>query len=600
MFAVAVVCVLAAATATHKSSKPAAHSAGLPPIKASATVRRWMRGMTLRDEVAQLVFIAFDGGSPNTRSRAYRNFVRLIAGTKVGGLILTNVSNGRVVQKAEPYALGAFLNRIERLAKVPLMVGGDFERGASMRVNGTTVFPHAMAFGAAGDPELARFEGQVTAREARALGVQWVYYPVADVNDNPDNPIINIRSFGEDPQQVAAQVTAFIEGAHSYKRNYVLTTAKHFPGHGDTAVDSHLNMPTINADRQHLESVELLPFRAAIAAGVDSIMTAHIAVPALAPPNLPATLSPAILTDLLRHEMGFKGLVITDALEMGGIAQGFNSADAAVRAIEAGADALLMPADPEAAIRGVVAAVESGRITRQRIRESVVNLLAAKERVGLGRRHLVDLESMGDVLDSPEAIEKAQEVADRAVTLVRNSGSAVPLADPEHACYVVMAESRFSSEGQVFTQEVRKRARQAVVSALDPSLSRTDLDAALAKLAPCQSYAVAAFATVSAYRGSVGLAGDLPHVVETLVASGKPVVLVALGNPYLLRNFPDVTAYLATFSNVPPSEHAAVKALWGEIDVRGRLPVSIPGLAKLGDGLEVKATRPAPPADTSH
>jgi beta-N-acetylhexosaminidase len=598
LLAAVLVCAIAASTAQHKPSKAAARAAA-PSIKASATVRRWMRGMSLRDEVAQLVFIAFHGESPNSRSRAYRNFVRLIAETKVGGLILTNVSNGHAIQKAEPYALAAFLNRMQRLPKVPLMVGGDFERGASMRVEGTTVFPHAMAFGAAGDPELSRFEGQVTAREARALGVHWIYYPVADVNNNPDNPIINIRSFGEDPQQVAAQVTAFIEGAHSDKRNPVLTTAKHFPGHGDTAVDSHLNMPVITADRQRLDSVELVPFRAAIAAGVDSIMTAHIAVPALAPPDVPATLSPAILTDLLRNQMGFKGLVVTDALEMGGIAKGFSSGEAAVRALEAGADALLMPSDPEAAIRAVVAAVENGRLSRQRIRESVVKLLSAKERLGLAKTRFVNLEALGDVLDAPEANARAQEVADRAVTLVRNNGNLLPLADPGTACYVVMPETRYSTEGQVFTQEIRERGR-ASLTTLDPSMSRPDLDAAMGRLSSCQSYAVAAFSTVSAYRGSLGLGGDLPYVVQTLAASGKPVALVALGNPYLLRNFPNVTAYLATFSNVPPSERAAVKALWGEIDIRGHLPVSIPGEAKLGEGIQVKATRTAPATDGAH
>jgi len=559
-----------------------------------------MRNMTLRDEVAQLVYIPFTGESPNSRSRAYRNFVRLIAETRVGGLILTNASNGHVVQKAEPYAVAAFLNRIQKLARVPLMVGGDFERGASMRVNGTTVFPHAMAFGAAGDPELTRYEGMVTAREARALGVHWVYYPVADVNNNPDNPIINIRSFGESPQLVAENVKAFIEGAHSDKRTSVLTTAKHFPGHGDTAVDSHLNMPVIDADRQRLDTVELVPFRAAIDAGVDSIMTAHIAVPALAPPDVPATLSPAILTDLLRNQMGFKGLVVTDALEMGGIANGFGSGEASVRALEAGADALLMPPNPDAAIRAVVAAVENGRLSRGRIRASVVKLLSAKEKLGLDRRRFVDLEALSDIIDSPEANERAQEVSDRAVTLVRNNSNLIPLSDPARTCYVILAESRNSMEGLVFAKEVHKRAAQAVVTTLDPSMSVPDLDASLTPLASCPSYAVAAFATVSAYRGSVGLGGDLPHAAEVLASAGKPLAFVALGNPYLLRTFTAVTAYLATFSTVPPSERAAVKALWGEIDIRGHLPVSIPNQAPLGFGIELKATRTAPPTDSSH
>jgi len=573
-------------------TKPAAAS----PAKPSSVVRRWMKTMTLRDEVAQLVFIPFYGQSPNSRSREYMKILRLIRTTKVGGLILINTFNGRLVAKAEPYALAAFLNRMQRLAGVPLLVGGDFERGASMRVEGTTVFPHAMAFGAAGDPELSRFEGEVTAREARALGVQWIYYPVADVNNNPDNPIINIRSYGENPKDVAAHVTAFVEGAHSDKRNPVLATAKHFPGHGDTATDSHLNMPTIAADRQRLDRLELVPFRAAIAAGVDAIMTAHVAVPALAPPTVPATLSPAILAGLLRQELGFNGLVVTDALDMGGVAKGFSTGDACVRALEAGADALLMPADPDEAIRAVVAAVSSGRLSRQRIQESVVRLLSAKERLGLDRKRFVDLEAIGDVVDSPESNERAHQIAERALTLVRNQDNLVPLAAPGRACYAVLSETRYSAEGLVFAQELRKRG-QAGVAALDPSLSRQDMDDAIRRLpASCTVFVVAAFASVGANRGTAGLAGELPGAIETIISLGKPVVLVAFGNPYLLRDFPQVAAYLATFTTVPPAEVAAVKALWGEIGIHGHLPVSIPSLARLGEGIGAEAVHGGAPS----
>lgn len=565
------------------------------PIRASATVRRWMKGMTLRDEVAQLVFIEFHGGSPNTRSRDYQKFVRLIHETKVGGLILVNATGGRGVQKAEPYALAAFLNRMQRIARLPLLVGADFERGASMRVSGTTAFPPAMAFGATGDPSLTRFEGEVTAREARALGVHWVYYPVADVNSNPENPIINIRSFGENPRDVAAHVRAFIEGAHSDKRNPVLTTAKHFPGHGDTAVDSHLSLPAIIAGRERLDSLELVPFRAAIDAGVDAIMTGHIAVPALAPPDLPATLSPEILTGLLRDQLGFKGLVVTDALAMGAIVNGFGAGDAAVRALEAGADTLLMPADADAAIHAVVAAVQSGRLKRQRVQNSVVKLLSAKERLGLDRKRFVDLESIGDVIDDPAVDERAQEIADRAVTLVRNGGNLLPLAAPERACFVVMTGGRYSAEGQVFAQEVRKRAPRAVLATLDPSLTGEAVDETLRTLPACSQYAAAAFASVNSGSGTVGLASELSRALKSLIASRKPVVLVALGNPYLLRSYPQVTAYLATFSNVAPSEIAAVKALWGEIPIRGHLPVTIPGAARYGEGIQLAAARPAAP-----
>ena len=547
--------------------------------------------MTLREEVAQLVFIPFNGFAPNSYSSEYRKFVRLIQDTRVGGLILVNLANGRVTQKAEPYALATFVNRLQTMARVPLMVSADFERGASMRVNDTTPFPHAMAFGAVGDPELARYEGEVTAREARALGIQWVFYPVADVNNNPDNPVINTRSFGEDPAKVAALVKAFIEGAHADKNNYVLTTAKHFPGHGDTAVDTHLNLATLEANRERLEQLELVPFRAAIQAGVDSVMTAHVAVPALAPPGLPATLAPEILTGLLRDELGFKGLIVTDALEMGGIVKTYGPGEAAVRAVEAGADVLLMPSDPDAAIRGVVAAVESGRLKRLRVQQSVVRILEAKERAGLDRKSSVNLEGISDAVNSPEANDKAQEVADRAVTLVRNAPGLVPVAAPERACFLVLSEGRYSADGQVFAEELHKRLPHPALATLDPSMSREAVSEALARLPECDRYVVAAYSSFVAYRGTLSLGGELPNTLDEVLASGKAVTLIAFGNPYLLRDFPGVAAYLATYSTAPPAETAAVRALFGEIPIQGRLPVTIPGLAQPGDGLQILSRR---------
>jgi beta-N-acetylhexosaminidase len=564
-----------------------------PPTKTlrkSAFVRRWMKTLTLREKVAQLIFIPFHGAAPNTRSREYRQFMKLVRETRVGGMVLVNWNNGRLTQKAQPYGLAAFLNRMQKQSRVPLLVAGDFERGASMRVDGTTVFPQAMAFGAAGDPALARFEGQVTAREARAVGVQWLFFPVADVNNNPDNPIINIRSYGEDPKQVSTLAAAFIEGTRADPRYRVLTTAKHFPGHGDTAVDTHTNMAVIDAPRERLEAVELPPFRAAIQAGVDAIMSAHISVPALAPAGVPATLSPAILTGLLRGEMGFKGIVVTDALEMGGIAQGYSSGEAAVLALEAGADALIMPPDPEAAVKAVLAAVQRGSLTRARIDESVARLLAAKERVGLDRRAAVDLEAIGDLTDIPEDQERAQDIAARAVTLVKNDGNLVPLRAPATACFLTLAESHYSNEGLEFAQEVRRHEKNAAIIQLDASLPPASLDLAVQKVGACDSVVVAAFASVAAYRGDVALGGDFPRLLDALFATGKPVALVALGNPYLVRSFPKAAAFLLTYSTVPPSETAAVKALFGESPVRGRLPVTIPGVAKIGEGLDVPAS----------
>src|SRR5579863_6795811 len=268
--------------------------------KTNPSVRQWTRSMSLRDKVAQLIIVEIYGELANTRSAEFRKYQHLIRDLHVGGVIVTGHSLNGGVRNAEPYAMAALLNRLQKLARTPLFVGADFERGASMRVNSTTAWPYSMAFGAAQDLTAVSQEGADTARDARAMGVNWVFAPVADVNNNPDNPIINIRSFGENPAQVSNFVQAYIAGAHSDRKNPVLVTAKHFPGHGDTTEDSHLALPLLDADHDRIEAVELQPFRAAIASGVDAVMTAHLAVPALEPDNVPATVSFNILTSLLR------------------------------------------------------------------------------------------------------------------------------------------------------------------------------------------------------------------------------------------------------------------------------------------------------------
>ncbi|MGB9610074.1 MAG: glycoside hydrolase family 3 protein, partial [Bryobacteraceae bacterium] len=323
--------------------------------------RRWLASLTPAERAAQLVMVPFYGDAPNPKSPEYQALAALVKDLRVGGLIVLNRVREGVVERADPYQMAAFLNRMQRLARVPLLVGGDFERGASMRMTSTTPFPHAMAYAAAGDVEAVRRLGLTTAREARAMGVHWVFAPVADVNNNPDNPIINIRSFGEDPASVARFVRAFIEGAHSDPAARVLVTVKHFPGHGDTVTDSHLGLGTVEAERARLDAVELVPFRAAIEAGVDAIMTAHLAVPALEPERIPATVSRRIMTGLLRDELGFRGLLTTDAMDMQGLTQMFPPGEAAVRALEAGNDLLLIPQDPRAAVRAILEAVRLGR-----------------------------------------------------------------------------------------------------------------------------------------------------------------------------------------------------------------------------------------------
>ena len=584
LIAISLCATLAGAATRPKDPKKPADSSN------NSTVRKWMRGMSLHDKVAQLVMMPVYGEVTNPRSAAYRKYQHFVRDLHVGGVIVTgHVLNG-TIRNAEPFAMAALLNRLQKTSKVPLLVGADFERGTSMRVTSTTAWPYSMAFAAAKDLDGVKYEGAETAREARALGVNWLFAPVSDVNNNPDNPIINIRSYGEDPAEVSSFVQAFIAGAHSDAHNPVLVTAKHFPGHGDTAQDSHLGLARLDADLQRIESVELAPFRAAIAAGVDSVMTAHLAVPALEPENEPATVSSKIITGVLKEELGFHGLVVTDAMDMQGLASLYDTAEASVRAIEAGADMLLMPKKAEDAINGVMAAIQRGRISRKRLDESLAKVLAAKAKLGLNRKKVVDLDGIDEVVDSPEAEERAQQVADHAVTLVKDEKDALPLRHPETTCLIALTEGRRSTQGQRLMEEVKKRAPNMMTATVDPTMSKEDLDQVSQKTSGCTQIIAAAYVTVSAYRGNVALAGAFPDFLNGLIAGKAPVTLVALGNPYLVRSFPNVSAYVATYSPTPTSEAALAKALFGEIDITGRLPVTIPGVAKYGDGVQLPAT----------
>lgn len=555
--------------------------------KTPGAVRKWMRSMSLRDKVAQLIVMPIYAEPANTRSATFRKYQHYVRDLRIGGVIVTGYSVNGGVRNAEPYALAATLNRLQKMARTPLLVGADFERGASMRVSSTTLWPYNMAFTAAKDLADATYEGAETARDARAMGVNWIFAPVSDVNNNPDNPIINIRSYGENPAEVASYVEAYIAGAHSDAKNPVLVTAKHFPGHGDTAEDSHLGLARLEADQARIESVELVPFRAAIAAGVDAVMTAHLAVPALDPENQPATVSAKILTGVLKDELNFHGIVVTDAMDMQGLASLYDTGESAVRALEAGSDVLLMPRSAEQAINGVLQAVQSGRLTRQRIDDSVAKVLSAKARLGLTKKKIVNLEQIADIVGSPEAEEHAQDVADRSVTLVKDAGDNLPLRHPESTCLIALTESRRSQQGQHLIDEAKKRAPNLTTMLLDAGMTKSDLDQASEKALHCSDIVVAAYVTVSAYRGNVALAGNYPDFLNSLIAGKAAVTLVSLGNPYLVRSFPNVSAYLTTYSPTPTSETAVAKAMFGEISITGRLPVTIPEIAQYGDGIQL-------------
>jgi beta-N-acetylhexosaminidase len=546
-----------------------------------------LRSLNLRDRVAQLVVGVAYGDAPAAQSREYLKFRHWVRDLHIGGFIINNRVQYGLVRTASPHTLAIFLNQMQKFAKVPLLVGGDFERGSSMRISDTTRFPFNMAYGAARDLEASRYEGMMTAREARAMGVQWLFAPVSDVNNNPENPVINIRSYGENPEDVAAHVAAYIDGAHSDPKNAVLVTAKHFPGHGDTNIDSHLDLARLEASRDRIGAVELKPFQAAIEHQVDAIMTAHMTVPAIEPDEIPATVSKRVLAGLLREELGFTGLVVTDAMDMAGLAKQFSAGEAAVRAIQAGVDVLLMPPDPDVAIRAVMAAVAQGRISRKRIDESVLRVLEAKIRVGLNKKKLVDVDGVSDALDSAEEGMHAQDVADRAITLVRNDGSILPLTEPDRACVVISSGLRISTFGQRMAEEFRRRAPQAKLLFVDNRLPEAALDAAAGDLSACSAVIFATFTT------NPELSADLAAFLRKQTDAIVPVVLVSLGNPYLVKDFAKVSGYLAAFSTATPSEVSVVKALFGEMAITGKLPVTIPNIAAYGDGIPLPPKSPS-------
>ncbi len=548
-----------------------------------------MKSMSLRDRVAQLIVATCYGDAPATKSPEYQKYRHWVRDLHIGGLIIANRIDHGAIRNAEPHAMALFLNQMQKMSRTPLVIAADLERGASMRVSGSAQFPYNMAYGAGRDLDAVRYEGLATAREARAVGINWIFAPVADVNNNPENPVINIRSFGENAGDVAQNVAAYIDGAHSDPKNRVMVTAKHFPGHGDTDIDSHMALGKVTANKERLEALEFTPFRAAIAHGVDAIMTAHLAVPALESDEIPATVSSKVLTGVLRDELKFQNIIVTDAMDMQGVAKMFPQGEAAVRAVEAGADVLLMPLNPETVIHALLSAIEGGRLKRARVEESVLRVLEAKVRVGITKKKLVDLDEISDAIDSQDDAANAQLASDRAVTLVRNDHDVLPLAASSQSCLVVVTERRTSNAGQRMVDSYRRFSPKSQIFSVDPSMNAGALAATVGDTSKCSAIVVAAFVTAAAYRGSVGLGGELTPFVTKLTEGSVPVAIVAMGNPYLLSAFPRTAAYLATFSSTPPSESSAVKALFGEIPISGHMPITIPGFAKYGDGIQMPA-----------
>jgi beta-N-acetylhexosaminidase len=586
-----------------------------PPVHLDRKGERWaaatLRKMTLEEKVGQMIVVWAQVQFLNPESPEYLELRDEMTKYHVGGFGVTDVVEGPQLIMSEPLEAAALTNRLQKDSKYPLLIAADFERGLSMRLVGATAFPAAMAFGAAGDKNLARQFGRISAIESRAIGVQWNWFPIADVNSNPANPIIDTRSFGEDPAQVSEMVAAYIEGARS---EGLLTTAKHFPGHGDTDTDSHLTLARVPASMDRLNAVELVPFRGAIAAGVDSVMIGHLIVPAIEPdPNRPASVSAHAIKDLLQGQLGFKGLVVTDGLGMAGLTHVFSgseaevSSKAAVAAVEAGNDMVLVPGDLGGAYDGLLTAVKRGEISEARINESVLKILRMKASVGLNENRFVSLANVQEEVARPENVAIAQSVADRAVTLVVDGGKLIPLqaqapatpAQParpaSHIVAVIFSDRpRGSDGGRAFANELRKRAPGATVFLVDPSNSDYIFANVLAAVRDAGSVIAVAESVPNARRttegragGSVSLdTGPMQLLTEMVKSAGAKTVVVAFGNPYTGGSISGIQTYVCTYSNTVVSASSLARALFGEIPIHGRLPVSIPNFASRGTGLD--------------
>lgn len=566
---------------------------------------RWIEqtaaSLSLREEAGQLVIPWIPGAYASTSSPEFLEIADQVEGLGLGGV---SISIGL------PHSYAAKLNELQRRARVPLLVTSDFENGGpGMRINhvyavptllpqgGGTSFPPTMAFGAIGDEDAAYEYGRITAVEARAVGVHMIFAPVLDVNSNPDNPIINTRSFGERPLDVARLGVAFIEGARA---GGALTTAKHFPGHGDTETDSHLALPVVTADQARLDRFELVPFQAAIDAGVDAVMTAHVAAPAILGEDAPpATLSPYFMTRLLRDEMGFDGVLFTDALRMAAITDAYGAGEAAVMALEAGSDVILAPVDAGEAVAAVVDAVESGRLPRARVQASVRRILALKARVGLHERRFVDLEAVDEVVGAAAHVHEAERDAERALTLVEDPFGLLPL-DPvrrRRVLSITQARAADPVAGLAFDAELRRYGldvRSVRVDEQTPAPRYAELSALSDSM---DVVVVSAYTPPAAAVGSVAAPPGLSALVADL-RGRTPVAVVSLGNPYLRSAFPHADAYLIGWGPREIPQQAAARALVGAVPITGRLPIALPPVAHLGMGLDRAGTGVRPVVDS--
>ena len=556
-----------------------------PPAVSSRWTDSVLASLTLREKAAQIVWPSVFGDYVSGDSPQWRRLTQYVQQERVGGFTISIGSPTEVASK---------LNALQGMSKVPLLFGADLEAGAGFRarggyfvpnaidLGGAIVFPPEMAVGATRDTSFAYEQGRLTAIEGRALGIHIAYAPVLDVNNNPDNPVINTRSFGEDPDLAARMGVAFIHGLQDHG---MIATGKHFPGHGDTGTNSHLALPVVTVSRSRLDTVELVPFLAAVKGGVGAIMSFHGAMPALDSSNVPGTLSSKVLTGLLRGEMGFKGIIISDAMDMRGVLDQFGADESVKRAIAAGIDVLIQPLDVTQAIDAVVAGVREGRYTEARLDSSVRRVLDSKRRLGLAQSKLVDLNTLRFLVGDSANNQIARRVAERSITLARDSLRQVPITNKAaKVLSITLARRADLAAGNAFNGELRgslPNLRAEFVATEDAPLNFPRLLAAAdsADITVVSSYVGQNWDAVTASAPQA-----FANFVRTLVQRGRKPIVVAFGNPYLLQQLPWVPSYLVAWGGFPVSQQAAARALLGMSPITGRLPISIPPLAPLGTG----------------
>jgi beta-N-acetylhexosaminidase len=575
--------------------------------KLDPEAERWvsatLKKMSLDDKVGQLIVSSFGSEYLSTDSPEFEKLVRSVHEHRIGGFhvfggtepvpdVLLDPNYGTVTL-GQPLAAASILNRLQAIAPYPLLNTADFETGPGFRLEGATGFPRNMAFGAAGDEQLAFDAGRIAAAESRAIGIHVNFAPVVDVNNNPRNPVINTRSYGEEPELVGRLGSAYVRGLQA---GGMIATLKHFPGHGDTDVDSHLGLPIIKDPRESLEKTEFPPFKAAIAAGAGAIMTAHIEMPALDPtPNTPTTLSQPIVTGLLRREMGFDGLIYTDSMGMAGVTKLYGPGEAAVRAIKAGNDVVLHSPDDGAAFAGIKAAVQSGQISTAQLDTSVERILRAKAFAGLHRVRAVNLDALPAIVGGRAHQAVADEVSRKSITLIRDQRNQVPLklAPEAQVLYLSILDSpsgwRIAAPSRTFIPELKRR--WAGVTAVELSERSTANEVELVRAMAPRYDAIVASVFVRASSGSGRM--DLPANMQALLRalarqteqSRKPLVTVLFGNPYTATFLPELPAVLLTYDYYDRAERSAVRALVGEAPIGGKLPIGLPGVAERGAGL---------------